>query len=104
MEPTYFVKCLDTRDPTRKRTYFVETPDGYDFQSCVDDIADGQFSDIRGVYATILERGEGMFLNVFLDVSDHVCRALASTHRKRNSKDAREFLDYCGFDIPEDVR
>ena len=99
MEPTYFVKCLDLRDPTRKRTYFVETAEGYDFQSCVDDIADGQFSDIRGVYATTMERGEGMFLNV----SDHVCRSLVSTHRKRNSKDSREFLDYCGFDIPEDA-
>ena len=95
MDCTYFVKCLDTRDPTRKRTYFVETHEGYDFQSCVDDIADGQFSDIRAVYCA---NGR-----VFFDVSEHVCKALVSTHRKRNSKDAREFLDYCGFEIPENV-
>lgn len=100
MYATYFVKCLDTSDPFRKRTYFVETTEKYDFQSCVDDIADGQFSDIRGVYAATISREEGMFL----DVSQDICKALVSTHRKRNSKDSREFLDYCGFDIPEDVK
>ena len=97
MEPTYFVKCLDSRDPTRKRTYFVETTEGYDLQSCVDDIADGQFSDIRAVYCTDSAAE-------FFDCSKEICQALVSTHRRRNSKDAREFLDYCGFDMPEDVK
>ena len=95
MEPTYFVKCLDSRDPTRKRTYFVETVEGYDFESCVDDIADGQFSDIVAVYLATP--------HIVTDASIDICEALVSTHRKRNSKDSREFLDYCGFDIPEDA-
>ena len=72
---------------------FVETAVGTSFEDVLKDILSGQHEGIRGVYHV---KGGN-----FIEATSAVAENLAKLPPDMLSQSARDFIDYCGFEVAE---